>query len=167
MYSKNYLLLISVIIFCLWFYQIIYYYNENISISNIYCNNTDCRKKSLLYTFFMGLISVLYEILLDNRISTFLLMIMYIVLFGLIYTDTIYKIHYVYTFMAFISMILIMIYHNYLNNNWLLKLLLFIEIILLEKIILDIRGGKIFYNEIFYTLNYLIFYIYLHFIRKN
>ena len=158
-------LVISLFFFSLGSYLVYLYYDNNISISSIYCNNEVCRKKSLKFTLLMGLFAMFYELTINDKIAMFIVLLKYIGLYGLIYTDTKYKIHYVFTFLAFISMTLFMIYYNYKISNNILKISLFIQLLLLEKIIIDIRGGKIFFNEIYYSLNYVLFYIYIHCFR--
>ena len=159
------LLFLGSINYLFYIFSTIECYDNDKSMSTIYSKDKICREKSLFFMSITALLGIIYEILLKDNISILLVIIKYIGLVGLVYTNTKYKLHYLYTNIGFITLLVFMIYQNYRIKDKGLRIFLLIEIIIALNMIFNIKSGNIYYSEIFYALNYLTFFNYLHFIR--
>ena len=93
------------------------------------------------------------------------LTILLIGIYGLIYKNETHKIHYVFAFLVFMSILFFMTRQCYLKDcDVILSSSLFLEILTLFYIIININKN-IFYGETIYILNFAFYYLYLHFIQ--
>ena len=160
---KNILLLFIVLLYSVPIILVYYNYQYNNSVSNIICNN-NCKNYILIFMFLMGLATLLYEFERNDKYRTLIICILLIGIYGLIFINETYNIHYYFAFIVFISILFFMIRHCYLTDcNIILSSSLFLEIITLFYIIINI-DENIFYGEIIYILNFAFYYLYLHFI---
>ena len=138
-------------------------YKKNNSISNI-LSNKNINHKIFFFMILMGFFSILYEIERKDKISLLMISILLIGIYGILKINENNKIHYIYAILIFISILGFMINHCKKQKSNILNFLLFLQIFILETTIIDFRYN-IFYNEVFYVLNFAIYYLYLHFIR--
>lgn len=166
--NKNLLLLFMVICYVLPIYYVLNNYNSNNSVSNIICDDND-KYYILFFMFLMGIGTVLYEFERNDIYSQIFIYLLLISIYGLIYINENYTIHYIFAFIVFITILFFMIRHYYLTScNIILSLSLFFEIFLFLYIIINIcYSENIFYGEIIYILNFAFYYLYLHFIDNN
>ena len=168
MYS-DILLFLSVISFLFHVRYIYLDYDKQISISNIICNSVECRKKSLFFTILTALFVILYEISMNDNISVILCIFIYSGLYGLVYTNTKYIIHYVYALISFFSILMYMVYFSYKYNHNILYFLLLIQILIFEimviELMIDLKKAKIFIQEVIFIFIFFIFYILNYFLN--
>ena len=118
----------------------------------------------MLFMFLMGIGTLLYELERNDNYSQIIICVLLIGIYGLIYVNETYTIHYYFAFLVFIAILSFMIRHCYLTNwDSILILSLYLEIATLLVIAIDINGN----NEIFYILNFAFFYLYLHFYQNK
>lgn len=114
--------------------------------------------------FLMGLGTLFYEIERNDTYSTILICILLIGIYGLLFMNESYTIHYFFAFLVFLSILLFMIRHCYVTDcDIILSSSLLVAIVTSLCIIIQINQN-IFYGEIIYILNFAFFYLYLHFI---
>ena len=164
--NKHLLLLFMIICYLLPIFIVCYNYNSNNSVSNIICNN-NCKNYILFFMFLMGIATIMYELERKDIYSQILIYTLLIGIYGLIFINETFKIHYFFAFLVFIAILFFMIRHCYLKKcNSILLLSLYFEIFTLLVIIIDLnKNTNIFYSEIFYILNFAFFYLYLHFMK--
>jgi hypothetical membrane protein len=162
MASKNTLLLIALIIYLIPIIYISVYYDNNNSISSIIANEKT-KYIILFFMLLMGIAIILYERKRDNIYSLITISILLLSIYGLIYFSEGHLFHYIFSYIAFVSILIFMgiISHN--KNRHILVLLLFIQIILFVLLLRE-YNNSIFVYETFYLLNFAIFYLYVHFI---
>lgn len=108
--------------------------------------------------------TLLYEIERNDTYSTILISIVLIGIYGLLFMNESYTIHYFFAFLVFLSILLFMIRHCYVTGcDIVLSSSLLVAIITLLSIVVQMNQN-IFYGEIIYILNFAFFYLYLHFI---
>ena len=162
--NKNLLLSFMLLCYLLPISFVYYNYNSNNSVSNIICND-NCKIYIFIFMFLMGIGTLLYEFERNDIYSQIIICVLLIGIYGLIYVNETYTIHYFFAFLVFISILFFMIRQCYLKNfNMILLLSLCLEIITLLFIIININKN-IFYGEIIYILNFAFYYLYLHFIQ--
>lgn len=162
MISKNILLLSALIIYLFPIIYISVYYNNNNSISSI-ISNEKAKYIILFFMLLMGIAIILYERKRDNLYSLITISILLLSIYGLIYFNEGHLFHYIFSCIAFVSILLFM---SIICNNkrcYSLLLLLFFQIILFVFLVKEC-DNNIFMYEFLYLLNFAIFYIYLHFI---
>ena len=162
---KNILLGFMIMVYLIPIIYIYYYYNQNKSVSNIICDSK-CRKNILFFMVIMGLLAILYEIERNDNISLILIITILIGIYGVIFINEKKKTHYLFATIVFLSIIGFMIRNCYRIRCNFLYLLLFIQIILLFTTIINIKGN-IFYSEVFFILNFALYYLYLHYTEVN
>jgi hypothetical protein len=163
--NKNVLLSFMILCYLLPILLVFYNYNCNNSLSNIICD-TNCKQYILFFMFLMGIGTLLYEIERNDIYSQIIIGILLIGIYGLIYVNETYTIHYFFAYVVFIAIVFFMIRHCYLTDcNIILLLSLCFGIFTLLHIVINMNQ-KIFYCEIVYILNFAFFYIYLHFIQS-
>lgn len=141
------------------------YYNSNASVSSIICNE-ECRNTILGCMFLMGVGTITYEIERQDTISTFLISLLLIGIYGLICIDESSIIHYIFAFFGFAAILLFMIWHCYRQScNLLLFALLLFEVATFIYLLINIEND-IFVGEVVYILIFAIFYLYLHFCQR-
>jgi len=111
----------------------------------------------------MGIFIILYEYNRKNIYSLIIISILLLSIYGLIYFSEGHVFHYLFSFSAFLSILLFMFIICNNNNCYIIIFLLLIQIILFVLIIHE-YNNNIFFYEILYLLNFAIFYIYIHFI---
>jgi hypothetical membrane protein len=115
----------------------------------------------------MGAVIILYEYKRNNIYSLIAISILLISIYGLIYFSEGHLYHYIFSFIAFVSIIFSMCQMCvlYYNNKlcYILIILLFIQIILFILIVKE-YNNSIFLYEVFYLVIFAIFYLYIHFI---
>ena len=111
----------------------------------------------------MGVFTLLYEMERNDFLSLIFITLILIGIYGVICVNENKKLHYIFAGMVFFSIIGFMINHCKLTNCNVLYLLLYIQIILLITTIINIKGN-IFYSEVFFIINFAIYYLYLHYI---
>jgi hypothetical protein len=141
-----------------------YNYTSNNSVSNVICDNK-CKHYILVFMFLMGIGTILYELERNDKYSQIIICLLLIGIYGLIYFNETYTIHYYFAFLVFIAILFFMIRHCYLTNfNLILMSSLYLEFFTLFYILTNINDN-IFYGEIIYILNFAFYYLYLHFIQ--
>jgi hypothetical protein len=162
--NKNVLLLFMIICYLLPILFVCYNYNSNNSVSNIICNDK-CKYYILFFMFFMGIGTLLYELERNDIYSQITIGALLIGIYGLIYVNETYIIHYYFSFLVFIAILFFMIRQCYLTDcNIILLSSLCLGMVTLFFIIININEN-IFYGEIVYILNFFFYYLYLHFIQ--
>lgn len=162
--NKNILLLFMLLCYLLPIMIVCYNYNSNNSVSNIICDNK-CKHYILFFMFLMGVGTFLYELERNDNYSQIIICVLLIGIYGLIYVNETYVIHYYFAFLVFIAILFFMLRQCYLINcNIILLSSLCLEIITLFIILININEN-IFYSEIIYILNFAFFYLYLHLIQ--
>lgn len=158
--------LLLFMIFC-YIAPILYVYYNNTdhnSISTIICDE-NCKHMILFFMVLMGVGTVLYELERDDPISTILISLLLISIYGLICINEKNIIHYIFAFVAFITILCFMFRHA----EDVLFILLLIEVALALYIVFHMKSNgtkhdKYFlWSEIAYVVNFAIYYIYLHF----
>ena len=163
MKRRNTLLLLTLISYLT---SIIYvslnYSKQNHSLSNL-LNDEKCNSIMFYAIIIMGYFTLLYEIERNNFVSFISIILIIIGIMGVlcIYEDK--KIHYLYAAIIVFSILGFMINHCYLTNCNFLHLIFYVNLILLGVIIVNIKGN-IFYSEVFFIINFAIYYLYLHFL---
>lgn len=161
--SKNVLLLFMILCYLSPIMLVYYNYTSNSSVSNIICNN-NCKYYIMFCMVFMGIGTILYESERDDKYSQIIMCALLFGIYGLIYINETYTIHYLFAAVVFIAILFFMGRHCYLHNcDIILLLTLWLEILTLFFIIINFNDD-IFYGEIVYILNFAFFYLYLHFI---
>lgn len=136
-------------------------YSYNPSVSNIITDNT-CKPYILLFMFFMGTCSLLYEGERNDIYCVWILGTLLLGLYGVIYIKEKYIEHFVFACIVFLSILGFMARQCYLHST---SSILFISFLVNLGIlgILSINVHKnIFYSEVAYILNFAWFYVYLH-----
>jgi len=163
--NKNVLLSFMILCYLLPILFVFYNYNCNNSLSNIICD-ANCKQYILFFMFLMGIGTLLYEIERNDIYSQIIIGILLIGIYGLIYVNETYTIHYIFAYIVFIAILFFMIRHCYLTDcNIILLSSLCFGILSLFYVIINMNEN-IFYGEIVYILNFAFFYIYLHFIQN-
>jgi len=109
----------------------------------------------------MGAIAVLYEIERNDNVSTILICLLLIGIYGLMcITNTI---HYLFAFLVFITILCFMARHKKDQTLFCSFLLEVVALLLIVRTMT--KKGDIFFYEVFYLLNFAFFYIYLHFLE--
>jgi len=163
MNKKNILLGLMIISYIIQISYIYLNYSKNHSVSNV-INSKICNSIIFYSMIIMGYFTLLYELERKDFMSMLFIVSLLIGIFGVItiYEDKIR--HYFFAGLVLISMLGFMFYNSRIINCKLLNLLLYIEIILFLTILINIKKN-IFYSEIFFILNFAIYYLYLHFLK--
>lgn len=139
------------------------YTDSNTSISSILkqeqCN--DCVINSMVL---MGIFTVIYEYIRNDLVSFVTIIFLLIGIYGLLMFDDTTQLHYIFSVIAFFSIIIFMINHTMKISNWVLSVILFIQICLS---IFTITQTHILYGEIYLLANFCIFYLVLHFMPSQ
>lgn len=164
--NKNILLLCMLISYIIPIIFIFLNYSCNNSVSNIICKQ-EFKNIILTSMIIMGFFTILYELRRKDKLSLVLVSLLLLGIFGVICTNESINIHYLFAGIVFLSIIGFMINQCCMNNkknksNKVLNFLLFIQSILLIVTIINIKTN-IFFLEVFFILNFAIFYLYLHF----
>jgi len=142
------------------------YYNNNSSISSI-ISDKKLKYIILFFMLLMGIIIILYEYKRNNIYSLISISILLISIYGLIYFNEGHLYHYIFSCIAFASIIFFMFQMCVLHYNkkpcYILIIFLLIQIILFILIIKEFNNS-IFFYEVFYLVIFAIFYLYIHFI---
>jgi len=163
---KHYLLLSMIGFYIIPISLICYYYKSNTSISNIICND-DYKNIILIFMLFMGIVTILYEIERNDSFSIFVIGLLLISTYAVICIKDTNKLHFLFAFSVFISILLFMMRHCYVKKcNYILLFSLFLEIITFFFIINNINKDM-FLIETIYILNFAFYYLYLHFIENK
>ena len=171
MNNKNIFLLCMMTTFIFSVFYIYINYSQNNSISSIICNE-ECKNIILISMIIMSIFTILYELERKDNISLLIMIFLLVGLYGVINIKEEKNIHYVFAGIVFISMIVFMVKHLFINNNLTNNNLLFI-ILLFQAVLLIITfinlniHNNIFFLEVFYIVNFAVFYILLHFSTKN
>jgi len=162
MRGKNFLLLIALVIYLFPIIYVYIYYDNNSSISNI-ISNEKSKYIILFFMLLMGIVIILYEYYRKNIYSLVLISVLLLSIYGLIYFNEGHVYHYIFSCIAFISILLFMCIISNIKNCNILIILLLIQIILFILIVKE-YNNNIFLYETFYLLNFAIFYLFIHFI---
>lgn len=161
MKNQNILLLCMLLSYSITISYIYLNYFNNNSISNI-ISNKNCNYKIFIFMFIMGIFTILYEIIRNDYKSLFIISFLLLGIYGIIYIDETNKFHYLFATIIFLSIIFFMIHHYYITNNNILLYLLYLQILLLSITILSFGKKLFFLSEVFFILNFAIYYLYLH-----
>ena len=107
MAGKNILLLTALIIYLFPIIYISVYYNNNNSISSI-ISNEKAKYIILFFMLLMGIAIILYERKRDNIYSLITISILLLSIYGLIYFNEGHTLHYIFSCIAFLSILLFM-----------------------------------------------------------
>lgn len=162
--NRNVWLLFMLLVYFIPIAFVYYKYNSNSSVSNVICDK-ECKYHILFFMVLMGFGALLYELERDDTYSILFISILLFGLYGLLFMNESYTIHYFFAFCVFFAILFFMARHCYLTNyNKILSLSLLLETITLLFIVLNI-SGNIFISEIVYIVNFAFYYLYLHFIQ--
>jgi hypothetical protein len=163
MIMRNLLFILMISIYIYTIYKVYCYYTlTDTSISSI-IKNEDCNEIVFVNMIFMGIVTVFYESFRNDICSYLCICCILIGIYGVVIYDHTNTIHFVYSFIVFISILIFMCNHCYKKNDIILYFLLFIQQILCIFIFLQ---SNIMNCEIYLLANFAIFYIYLHFVSK-
>jgi hypothetical protein len=162
--NKNHLFMCMALIYLIPVGIIIYYYQNNMSLSNIICKD-DVKNIIFVTMLIFGLATLIYEYQRNDLLSLMIVFFLLISIFALIYVKETLDLHYVFAFCAFLSIICFMTYHCYFcQHENLLYISLFFQVCIFLLLAKNINNNKnIFFYEILFLLNFAIFYIVLHF----
>jgi hypothetical protein len=161
MYLQHALLLSMLLVYCYAIYNVHYHFKiSDGSISSILKDET-CNECVFNTMTIMCLIAFLYENIRNDIVSIILISYLIIGIYGVLIFDFTTFMHYNFSFIVFISILLFMFYHSFKTNSSFLFLLFLLEIILS---VLTIFNSEILYYEIYLLANFAIFYIFLHFL---
>ncbi len=135
------------------------------SISSLICDED---KKYIIMALmsFMGLFTLMYEILRKDYITLILIYLILFGIFGLLNFNEEHIEHYIYAGLVFISILLFMYRILYIYGPYIVLIIsLVIQLILLY--ILSKFNDNILYVELGYILNFAFFYLYTHFLDLN
>ena len=139
-------------------------YKNNPTISSIICDNQN-KYDIFFYMIIMTCFTFLYEL---NRGETSLICILLILvgIFGVIFIFEPDCIHYSFAFLVFSSILYFMYYYckNYDNFGLNILFLFQIEFFMMTLVNFD---KNMFFGEMFYILNFAIFYLILHFFTRH
>ena len=141
------------------------YSKKNHSLSNL-LGDKKCNSIIFYSMLVMGYFTLLYEIERNNIVSFILIFLLIIGIIGVlsVYEDK--KIHYLFASLVLFSILGFMYNHCYLTNCNKLHLSLYIQVILMIIIIINIKAN-IFYSEIFFLINFAVYYLYLHYLDNH
>jgi hypothetical protein len=161
MFLKNVLFISMILIYIYVIYKVSsYYITTDGSISSI-IKNEECNQIVFVNMIFMGIVTLFYELLRYDICSFISIFFLLIGIYGVIIYEHTNIIHFVYSFIVFISILVFMYNHCYIKNHIILYLLLYLQQILCAAVFLQ---TNIMSCEIYLLGNFAIFYIYLHFI---
>ena len=107
----------------------------------------------------MGIVTIFYELLRYDLCSFISICFLLIGIYGVIIYEHTNIIHFVYCFIAFISILVFMYNHCYKKNHIILYLLLYLQQILCAAVFLQ---TNIMNCEIYLLANFAVFYIYIY-----
>lgn len=113
----------------------------------------------------MGIFTILYEIHRDEIWSLFTIILLLIGIFGVISIPEIDNTHYIFAGIAFLSILLFMIYHSFYSKKICsdVKILLYSQILFAIITIIGVIHDKpIFIFEALFLLNFAVYYVILH-----
>ena len=113
----------------------------------------------------MGIFTILYEMERNEPISLSIIIVLLFGIYGSINTNEKRGYHYLFATIGFLSIITFMTYHYSKTKNNILALLLYIQFVLLFETIVYFGNKAFFTVEVFYILNFAIYYLYLHKLR--
>jgi hypothetical protein len=132
-------------------------YNNNISLSNIICNDNNI----IIGMLIMSFITILYENDRKNNMSKWYILFLLISIFIVLTVNEESIIHIIFAIIAFSSIFLFM--YNERSDSKTLKYQYYIQILFsLYLIYMYIKDSNILYSEILILFNFAIYYIYLH-----
>ena len=102
--NKNVLLSFMILCYSLPILIVYYNYTSNSSVYNIICND-NCKYYIMLFMFLMGIGTLLYELERNDNYSQIIICVLLIGIYGLIYVNETYTIHYYFAFLVFISIL--------------------------------------------------------------
>jgi hypothetical protein len=168
MRRNNILLLCMITTFIFLVAYIYCNYCKNPSISNIITSD-DCKYIILVGMIIMNIFTILYEIERKDDISLVIIIFLLLGVYGVIFIKEENNIHFVFAAVVFLAILSFMIKHFICNNkkeNDILFILLSLQS-LLFIITLSNLDNNIFFLEVFYIITFAVFYIVLHFTKKN
>jgi hypothetical protein len=158
--TSNLLLLFMCICYCIPILYVYSNYNSNDSISSIICNE-NIQYIILFSMLAMSIFTIQYELLRNNTHSLICIICLFIGIIGLLQYNTTTYLHYIFAFIAFVSILGFMMVHCCTIDNQILYIIASIQIWLVLWIIVTIRED-IFYNEVVFLFLFALFYFYLH-----
>jgi signal transduction histidine kinase len=159
MYLQHALLLAMLLVYCYAIYNVHHHFTQSDdSISSILKDET-CNECIFNTMTVMCMIAFIYENMRKDSISTVFISCLIIGIYGVILFDFTTTMHYYFSFIVFISILLFMLYHSFITKSLFLFVLFVFEIIVS---ILTLFHSEILYYEIYLLANFAIFYIYLH-----
>jgi len=162
--SKNAALGAMIVCYLVPILYVCWNYNSNTSVSNIICDD-NCKHIILTFMVLMGIGTLFYEIQRNDTYSIVIISVLLLGIYGLISVKETNTLHYVFAFLAFMSIMFFMVRHCYTRNcdNVLLSSLI-LQVIMMFVIVANMNND-IFYSEVIYILNFAFYYLYLHFIE--
>ena len=157
---SNLLLFCMCVCYCIPIIYVYSNYDSNDSVSSIICDeNITC---VILYSMLaMAVFTIPYELLRNNTHSFICMICLFVGIFGLILNNPITYSHYIFAFIAFISILGFMMIHCCVIDNCILYIITSIQIYLSIWIMITIRDD-IFHSEILFLFLFALFYFYLH-----
>lgn len=129
------------------------------------CKTVSCVITKNYAVFFlmiiMGVFTILYEIERKSIRSLFVMIFILVGIYGLILSNTGSLYHSIFTVITFISIIIFMIFHA---RNYILYILLFIQVLIAFLCYYYVNKINIFYLETLFILNFAVFYLSLHYL---
>jgi len=138
------------------------YQKDNHSVSQIICSDS-CQHMILFSMMVMGWFTLLYEWERMDPISLRYIALLLIGLYGLLWFDESYSIHYVCATFVFIAIIGFMFHHR---NRGTVFMILFLLQLFLSGLLLYHMSSDIFIPEVLLITNFAVYYLCLHFIQS-
>jgi hypothetical protein len=133
------------------------------SISEIIC---DDKCKYIIFTAMiaMGVLSLLYEYQRKDAVSFYAILFLLANIYCLIFVNEKVQMHYLFAFLAFVSILFFMIWHCKQQNN-IIKFMLALQLVFFAvTCISNCYNYDIFIFEVLFLANFALYYLYLHYI---
>jgi hypothetical protein len=153
-------------IFIIWYN----YSNNTNSISCIICDDK-CKYIVFLAFLTMGIFTAIYEYQRKDPVSLIIILVLLANIYCLIFVNETVQTHYLFAAFAFIFILFFCFWHclrlftlNIQNN--ILFLLAILQLFFFIFTCINVNNENIFIYEVFFLLNFAVFYLYLHTIES-
>jgi len=156
------------LLFCITFCYLIpifiiwYNYSNNNSLSSIIC---DDKFKNIVFISFlaMGFFTIIYEYQRKDPISLVIILILLANIYCLIFVNEKMYMHYLFATAAFLSILFFCFWHFYKNSQTdILFLLAISQLFFFILTAMNSNNENIFIYEVFFLINFAVYYLYLH-----
>ncbi len=162
MISKKHFILLFMLVSYAIPISYVYMIGRHESVSQIICSES-CQRMIMLSMLIMGWFTLWYEWERNDHLSFMYIALLLVGIYGLLWMDESYTIHYVFATCVFISMLGFMYHHR--QHHLLLTILAIIQLLLTGLLLYHINGD-IFLSEILLIGNFGLYYLCLHFMES-